>query len=56
VANTKVHCRPVTYKGVTYPSITEFCRKYGLGYSAVCGRLKRGITDERLVNRCSRAR
>lgn len=45
---TEDHRRPITHKGVTYPSVQAFCRKFGLGQSAVFHRLSRGVTDEEL--------
>lgn len=39
------------WRGVRYPSMTDFCRTHGLNECTVRSRLKRGITDDRLIAR-----
>jgi hypothetical protein len=43
--------KPFTWAGVKYPSITDFARQHGLHVCTVNARVKRGVTDERLVTR-----
>jgi hypothetical protein len=41
--------KPFTHLGLLFPSMLAFCRHYGLHWSTVRSRIKRGIADERLL-------